>query len=148
MAFEQKRMNEADMALYASWGIRNPLTAAMMHSGEWTVDAENNIYLVSFGGRGEMPEDSDYPPDYFLLRYKGLNVFFEGRMTSETIIENERWKNNWNFDIHIPKTLENEVNRLFSLIEEALLCQKVALRPGLINKIVMHIVADNIKFVA
>ena len=145
MTFEYKKMDESDRALYASWNIREPISSAFR---SWVVDKENDVYLISFGGRGEMPEDSDYPPDYSLLRYKGLNVFFEGRMTSETIIENERWINNWNFDIHIPKTLENEVSRLFSLIEEAFLCQKFALRPGLIDKIVIHIVADNIKFVA
>ena len=144
IAFEQKRMNEADMALYASWGIRNPLTAAMTHSGEWTVDAENNIYLVSFGGRGDFPENSDLPPSYFLLRYKGLNVFFIGRSTIDIIVEGERWRTNWFFEVTAPNSLKDEIETILRLVADAILCQKSARRPGLAGKIEVQVVINSI----
>ena len=131
-----------DKALYESWGIRPPIPFTLI---EWTVDEANKIYLVDFGGRGSYPEDSDYPPTYFLLRYKDLNIFFEGRSKIEVVIEGQRWATNWKVEMTIPSQLQSEIDSILRLIEEALLCQKHAWRDDLIGKIEIRVIVDNVK---
>ena len=142
MAFEYRRMSDEDMALYESWDIVEPISCYVR---DWVVDEGNDIYFICFGGRGDHPDPSNYHPTYFLLRYKGLNVFFEGREALETIIEGERWRTTWTIEINLPCQIKDKVSYLMHLIEDALLCKKSARKPGLVGKIEIRVIVDNVK---
>ena len=145
MTFEYKKMDESDRALYASWNIHEPISSYVRG---WTVDKENDIYMVCFGGQGDHPDSDNYPPTYFLLRYKGLNVFFEGRSRMETLVEEERWAINWDFVMTVPTSLQKVTSQLPITMAEALLCKDEAQFPNSKGQMEIRVIANSVKFVA
>jgi hypothetical protein len=96
----------------------------------WVVDHDNDVQLVSLGGRGNMPESSDHMPNFYVLIWHKQVVKLESRYTSKVDdcieeIEQEI------FSIYAPKELAQEAEAIKSAIQEALLVNWQGLKGGL-----------------
>jgi hypothetical protein len=96
----------------------------------WVVDHDNDVQLVSLGGRGHMPASSDHMPNFYVLIWHKPVVKFESRYTSKIDdciegIEQEI------FSIYAPKKLAPEAEAIRTAIQEALLVNWQGLKSGL-----------------
>ncbi len=68
MAFINEKLTEKDKEFIASFKFHNPigrLNELACLPEEWSIDKENNYYLICLGGKGEL--DKEYPPNYYKL---------------------------------------------------------------------------------
>jgi hypothetical protein len=68
MAFVNEKLTDEDKKFISSFEFHNPIgriNELARIPEKWSIDRENNYYLICLGGRGEL--DSEYPPNYYKL---------------------------------------------------------------------------------
>ena len=68
MAFVNAYLTDEDKKFISSFEFHNPIgriNELARIPEKWSIDKENNYYLICLGGQGEL--DSEYPPNYYKL---------------------------------------------------------------------------------
>ena len=70
MAFVNAYLTDEDKKFISSFEFHNPIgriNELARIPEKWSIDKENNYYLICLGGQGEL--DSEYPPNYYFERH-------------------------------------------------------------------------------
>ena len=81
MAFVNEKLTDKDKEFIASFKFHNPigrLNELASLPEEWSIDKENNYYLICLGGQGRLFEE-EYPPNYYYLIINNNCIKIEAR---------------------------------------------------------------------
>ncbi|MBQ8435370.1 MAG: hypothetical protein IJX24_05120 [Oscillospiraceae bacterium] len=84
MPFVNEKLTEKDKKFIASFKFHNPigrLNELASLPEEWSIDKDNNYFLICLGGQGEL--DKEYPPNYYKLIINTEVVDIKARYKTE-----------------------------------------------------------------
>jgi len=125
MAFVNEKLTDKDKEFIASFKFHNPigrLNELAYLPEEWSIDKENDYYLICLGGQGRL-FDEEYPPNYYRLIVDNNFIEIEARFKSKgnysTGVE-LLWKIQ---TISVPKALKHiPQETLVEIIKNAFIC--------------------------
>ena len=85
MAFINEKLTEKDKEFIASFKFYKPIgrkDELATIPENWSIDKENNYYLICLGGQGRL-FDEEYPPNYYRLIVDDNFIEIEARFKSK-----------------------------------------------------------------